>query len=325
MPITEAEQPLIRVVVGLLENADHHFLVSMRPNPVLSGFSWEFPGGKQESGESVEQALVRELDEEIGIRVLEADLFRRMVYPYFPPVELLFYTVRRYEGEPVAREGQIMQWLSWQQLRLLDMPSANRTLVSALRLPRLMPITPPWGSVSRIEFFKIVDLMLVHYGIVQLRLKANDSQLLHEVVKEVRGKRQGILIVNASIEEAIRSGADGVHLTAQRLETWTHFQKVRCALPPDFLIGASCHTQTDLRYAEQAGVDYVTLSPVCWTASHPKTRPIGWDAFSRMVEKTPLPVYALGGLDPSNLDHAICHGAFGVAGIRSFLATAELA
>lgn len=70
--------------------------------------------------------------------------------------------------------------------------------------------------------------------------------------------------------------------------------------------------------AAQIGCDFATLAPVAVTASHPDTAPLGWSHFAELVDHARLPVYALGGMQPDDLDHARGHGAFGIAAIRSF-------
>jgi len=102
-------------------------------------------------------------------------------------------------------------------------------------------------------------------------------------------------------------GADGVHLPAALAPT-PH---------PGLLVGCSCHDQAELARAEAAGVDFVTLSPVL--ASPGKGAPLGWDRFEALARTTRLPVFALGGVGPEDLEEARRLGAFGVAGIRGFV------
>ena len=110
---------------------------------------------------------------------------------------------------------------------------------------------------------------------------------------------------------ATRLGADGVHLPARRL--------AELNTRPDLeWIGASCHTRDELEQAAALGLDYALLGAVQPTASHPERDALGWDAFADRVRALPLPVLALGGLKPDDLNAAKAHGAHGVAGIRSF-------
>jgi 8-oxo-dGTP diphosphatase len=83
-------------------------------------------------------------------------------------------------------------------------------------------------------------------------------------------------------------------------------------------VGASCHDADELERAALIGADFATLSPVRATASHPGASPLGWERFAELVREARLPVYALGGAGPEDLDRARASGAQGVAGIRAF-------
>jgi 8-oxo-dGTP diphosphatase len=99
------------VAVGVLIKTDGRFLLTSRPpGKVYAGY-WEFPGGKLEAGESVEQALGRELEEELGIRISQVDPWRstQVDYPH-AWVQLNFCKVSAWEGEMLMREGQEFAW-----------------------------------------------------------------------------------------------------------------------------------------------------------------------------------------------------------------------
>lgn len=111
-PAAAARVP-VDVAVGVLIDADGRFLLTSRPpGKVYAGF-WEFPGGKFEPGESVEQALRRELEEEIGVTIGEVQRWRvdEFDYPH-ALVRLHFCKVRDWAGELHMREGQLMSWQS---------------------------------------------------------------------------------------------------------------------------------------------------------------------------------------------------------------------
>lgn len=102
---------LVQVAVGILLQADGSFLLTSRPlGKVYAGY-WEFPGGKLEAGESVEQALRRELQEEIGVTIGAAPIWRDMVVDYpHALVQLHFCKVRDWSGNLHMREGQQYAW-----------------------------------------------------------------------------------------------------------------------------------------------------------------------------------------------------------------------
>ena len=101
----------VAVAVGVLLRADGSFLLASRPVGKPWAGYWEFPGGKLEAGESVEQALARELHEELGIDVVDAEYWRSCPMDYsHAAVELHFCKVTRWFGEPHPREGQKLAW-----------------------------------------------------------------------------------------------------------------------------------------------------------------------------------------------------------------------
>jgi 8-oxo-dGTP diphosphatase len=120
------EREPVEVAVGVLLHADGTFLLCSRPPGKVYAHHWEFPGGKVEVGESVEQALGRELHEELGIRVQHCERWRvdLMSYPH-ARVRLNFCKVHAWLDEPHAREGQ---QLSWQRLPVRVGPLLRGTL-----------------------------------------------------------------------------------------------------------------------------------------------------------------------------------------------------
>ena len=107
------ERPLVQVAVGVLIQTDGRFLLTSRPpGKVYAGY-WEFPGGKLEAGESVAQALGRELEEELGIRISQVEAWRstQVDYPH-AWVQLNFCKVWAWQGEMQMREGQTFAWQS---------------------------------------------------------------------------------------------------------------------------------------------------------------------------------------------------------------------
>ncbi len=106
-----AERSPVEVAVGVLVDAQGRFLLTTRPpGKVYAGY-WEFPGGKLEAGESVEQALRRELQEEIGVTIARAEPWRVEVFDYpHARVRLHFCRVREWSGRFEMREGQQMSW-----------------------------------------------------------------------------------------------------------------------------------------------------------------------------------------------------------------------
>lgn len=102
---------LLKVAAAVLIRSDKQFLLTQRPEGKSYAGYWEFPGGKLEEGESVEQALVRELREELGIEVTQCQYWRTLEYDYpHAFVQLHFCTVTAWDGEPQGCEGQALIW-----------------------------------------------------------------------------------------------------------------------------------------------------------------------------------------------------------------------
>jgi 8-oxo-dGTP diphosphatase len=134
MPTTEA-RPLVLVAAVALVDEDARVLVATRPEKKSMAGLWEFPGGKVEPGETPEACLVRELEEELGIRTKAACLapltFASHAYPAFHLLMPLF-VCRVWDGEPAPLEGQEIRWLRPRELFTLPMPEADRPLLPFL-------------------------------------------------------------------------------------------------------------------------------------------------------------------------------------------------
>ncbi len=130
----------------------------------------------------------------------------------------------------------------------------------------------------------------------------------------------GFPLLHGQVDLALELDAAGVHLPESGLDTTS----ARRRLGEGRLLGRSCHEVATARAALAAGADYVTLSPVFPTRSHPGAEPLGLERFARMAGEISGPVLALGGIDGNNAGAAIAHGAAGVALIRGILAAAEV-
>lgn len=314
---------MIEVAAGVLTDArDRVLLVQRLPGKHLAGL-WEFPGGKLEPGETVEQALARELREELGIEALS---FAPVIsIPWHYPakaIRLHALRVTAWHGEPRAQEGNPLRWTALHDIDPAVMPPADAPILAALRLPPLYAITPEKGSESFFARYCEPGSATPKNdsdpgSVLQLRLPDANRDTVRDIARDLLIANPALrsrLLLNHDVELARELGV-GVHLGAAQL----HDLNER-PLPPGMWVGASCHDGNELALAARIGVDFATLSPVRKTASHPDAQPLGWERFAQLVADACVPVYALGGVGPEDLERARAVGAQGVAGIRAFSA-----
>ncbi len=119
----------IHVAVGVITSASL-VLISKRLASAHQGDKWEFPGGKVESGEGVESALCRELEEELGIQPVDFEPLIRVSHEYETCSVLLdVWRVTSFKGSPAGLEGQEIAWVTINELSTLDFPAANAPIV----------------------------------------------------------------------------------------------------------------------------------------------------------------------------------------------------
>ncbi|USD37200.1 MULTISPECIES: 8-oxo-dGTP diphosphatase MutT [Ferrimonas] len=122
-----------KIVIGLVANDRNQYLISLRQGKQHLAGKWEFPGGKLEAGETPLQGLNRELQEEVGLEVGDAELMERKVFAFSDrTLELHFYRVTQVRGQAVAREGQPLRWASVAELKQLPFPDANQSVIDRL-------------------------------------------------------------------------------------------------------------------------------------------------------------------------------------------------
>lgn len=124
----------IDVVAGVIfDSTASQVLLALRKPDQHQGNRWEFPGGKLEEGEALQDGLLRELREEIGIVATQCQP-RTIIEHRYPDkqVRLHFWNVTAFEGEPVGCEGQALQWRPLVELGDLEFPEANRAIVNEL-------------------------------------------------------------------------------------------------------------------------------------------------------------------------------------------------
>lgn len=305
----------IHVMVGAIEDDQGRILVTRRPDHSHQGGLWEFPGGKLDTGETPQVGLARELREELGISVFSSRPLIQIHHDYGDRQVLLdVHRVDAYAGTPTGVEGQPLDWRHPEAMDPAKFPAADRPIINALRLPGLLLITGADPRAPRLLLGRLQRAIASGIQLVQLRAHELDDGDYGDLARRAFDlcEKAGVrLLLNRAPEAAMRLPRHGLHLSARVLWTVTS----RPGRGRD-LAGASCHNAEDLARAAALGLDYALLSPVKPTPTHAEAAPLGWEGFAALANPTPMPIYALGGLDPTDLGEAIAHGAQGVAAIR---------
>jgi 8-oxo-dGTP diphosphatase len=308
----------VHVAVGVVRRGTQ-VLVARRPANAHQGGLLEFPGGKVEPGEQVQQALVRELEEEIGIAVSPGSLQPLIGIRHDYGDKRVFLDVWEsdvFHGDPEGREGQTVKWIAPEQLRDNDFPAANRPIIRALQLPHFYPISGPAESAQALIAHG--QSRLDHLGSDWLLLRAPwlDTLEYHQVANsllplcEARGIR---MMLHGDATRLDSIAGTGLHLPWREAAGLT-----ARPLASGAWLGVSCHSESELAHAAAIGADFATLGPVNSTASHPGAAPLGWAQFAELSAIATVPIYALGGLSWGDVDRARRHGGQGVAGISSW-------
>ncbi|MGH8352363.1 MAG: Nudix family hydrolase [Pseudomonas sp.] len=307
----------VHVAAAVIRGVDGRILIARRPEAKHQGGLWEFPGGKVEEGEAVPTALARELDEELGIRVSAARPLIQVRHDY-PDKQVLLdvWEVSAFSGAPHGAEGQPLAWVAPRQLSDYEFPAANRPILAAACLPERYLITPE-GLAPQALLQGLKAALDAGVRLLQLRAPAMYSPEYRDLAVDAVGLCAGRaqLMLKGPLEWLGDFPAAGWHLTSAQLRTYA--AKGR-PFPPQRWLAASCHSAEELALATEMGVDFVTLSPLQATPTHPGAEALGWDKAAELIAGFNQPVYLLGGVGAAQTERAWRVGAQGVAGIRAF-------
>lgn len=319
---------VVHVCVAVIErhnpvSNNKEILIAKRPNRVHQGGLWEFPGGKVEVGEAVFEALSRELFEELDMDIsaladsshdnLHNKKLIQIRHRYTDKTVFLdVWRIQNFSREPYGKEGQEVRWVDVKDLNRYAFPAANKAIINACLLPNRYFITPAYTSILEAEK-GLKSALSQQAKLIYFRQPHLDKESYMSWVDE--------LLINSPVlaeklmyqygETLERFAGAGVHLS-QKLSLGLKGRPVskRC------WFSVSCHSMQELEQAVAIGADFVTLSPLLPTLTHPDHQSMGWDDFRRLVLSLEIPVYGLGGLTLEDESALIDAGAQGLAGIR---------
>jgi thiamine-phosphate pyrophosphorylase len=188
---------------------------------------------------------------------------------------------------------------------MLDRPGSSGTDGDARELPDLLRAAVAGGV-------QIVQLREKHLGDEQLVSVADAARALCE-------RLGALLIVNDRPSVALEAGADGVHVGQDDMPV----SEVREMVGPDMLIGLSTHARNEIDAEDAALADYIGVGPVHETPTKPGRPAVGLELIRYAAERSPVPFFAIGGLDPRNLGEAIAAGARRAVVLRAIAASED--
>jgi 8-oxo-dGTP diphosphatase len=312
-------KPRIDVAVAVVFNAAGQVLWGCRPEGKPYAGYWEFPGGKVEPDETVWQALVRELKEELDITALQGGPWFRIEHDYeHANVRLHLYRVWHFEGTPKSLEQQPFTWASLDSSDLSPILPATEPLLPKLAQPTVMALSNYEAGfeacAERLERGLNATKLPVY---VQFREKTLSGDALIQAFEHCYGlcqKTGQAMLLNSDTWVNLREHLDALpcplHLTQAHLLSG-QFQDLQCA-------GASVHDAGSLRIAFDRGLSYTVLGAVKQTTSHPEQSGLGWERFLEITQAARLPVFAIGGLAGHDIPDARLHGAHGIAMLSQF-------
>lgn len=317
---------IVHVAVAVIKDDQGKILVARRPKEKHMGGFWEFPGGKVEANESVKDALKREIKEEVNLSVGSLTPLIRIPWQY-PGKQVLLdvFCCSVEKGEAKGCEGQEIKWLDIEELTQHAFPPANKGILNALRLPDKLLIT---GAADTEQTFLLKLDHAIDQGIRLVQLR--DLSFLDSTEADVSGLIERLqqrytylepaptFLFNAAPNVARKCQSKHLHLKSQYLNQCENSIELRTELENFSLVSASVHSEDELEIANKLGLDFILVAPVQATQSHPQVKPLGWDALENLIQKASMPVYALGGLQETDLPKARSLGAQGIAAISAF-------
>lgn len=290
-----AASPVIHVVAGTLADAEGRILIAQRPRGRHMAGRWEFPGGKLGYGEESQAGLRRELSEEIGIVVREAQPLIRLCHDYPDRrVMLDVWQVTAFEGEPRPLDAQALAWVRPDELPGHDLLEADRAIVTALRLPRVASLV---NGAAEIEALREGAPRAILWALPE----GDEIDFDPKVVRTAREAGHRVFMFGDDIDAvraAAMAGADGAVLN------WRG-QSLHVDRSGAFLIGVLCEDVDGALEAIAEGAHFLLLAP--------EDGPLADRDLGTLCENAGLPVFAGWYADEESLERLQRAGAHGCA------------
>lgn len=296
-------KPSIHVAIALLFHQGK-VLVGWRNEHQHQGNKYEFPGGKVENGETPEQACRREIFEEVGIGIQTWHAFD-LIHHDYEDIEVHLHLFHAQVPRQYLKDIKLpWTWYSREKLLELNFPKANQTILERLSWKHLIKINADLSVLDQLSDDEYLYWRIEDYAQIEQLDHLDESQLAKLIVN--RDLWQRMDIHQQKYVAAIHYRQDQLlALQAGQLPV-----AIRCI--------AACHDAVSIQRANQLGFDALLLSPVLETSTHSDAVPLGWEHFAELAKMSDIPVYALGGVKPTDLETAKQHFAYGVAGISQF-------
>lgn len=316
-----AARDAVHVIAGVVCHPHHpkKIFLTRRPEGKHLAGLWEFPGGKKRSNESRFNALQRELYEEIGIQVVSAIPFHSVKHAYpEKKVWLDFWWVNKYSGDPHGKEGQQTQWVEQQQLREMELPEADVSLVDALLAPKVILISPEINLSTQSESAahilnlardKRFDAVLLKASQLNSKQYIEFARDLHQKLKEL-----GVSLIisrsdNKTLVSKLYHGFDYYFLSTRQLLSYA-----TKSLPASRQFVAECYDREELKLAQKLGCKFALFSPATSISKSVSSAAYSWRILSRLSADVNLPVVAMNeSLKIHDLTAARYQGGIGIA------------
>lgn len=299
-------KPILDVAIAVLMHRNK-VLVGWREATQHQGNKYEFPGGKVEKNETPIDACRRETREEVGLDISVWHAFDVIRHEYEDlHVHLhIFHAV-----VPLEKLDAVQNTWSWytrEELKTLNFPKANDEIINRLNWSRHIKIA------SELEQLNLLSGTYAFDTWMYLRVVPHND--LIDKINALPISMLNKLIVNIELWQDLDISIQKQLAAVQ----FKHDQLLNIEFVPVSVRSiASCHDELSVKHAQIIGCDAILLSPVHSTKTHLDAKALGWEQFKRLSFMSQVPVFALGGLSPSDLDLAKTYGAYGVAGIRNF-------